>query len=252
MAQLLLAEYKDNTLCLTLNRPKQRNALSYTLLEELHQALSSEIQAGCRAVIISGHNRCFSAGADLNELNGTIKDMEMDISISRVIDDIHNLSMPVVALIEGACIGGAVDIALACDVRVATDNAYFQVPATRLGLLYNPDSIARMSKLFPRDTLTRLLVSGERFDVADAVKAGLVTHLIERQNTATKAAKSARQAGAGAGQAVASTRALLEALYNDQYDPVYWHAVRKDILASPERREAIARAKKKNFFKESG
>ena len=170
MAQLLLAEYKDNTLCLTLNRPKQRNALSYALLEELHQALRSGIQTRCRAVIICGNNHCFSAGADLNDLTGTIRDMEMDISISRVIDDIHNLSIPVIALIEGVCVGGAVDIALACDVRIATDNAYFQVPATRLGLLYNPDSVARMSKLFSHETLTRLLVSGERFDAADAIK----------------------------------------------------------------------------------
>ena len=245
MAQLLLAEYKDNTLCLTLNRPKQRNALSYALLEELHQALSSGIQTRCRAVIICGNNHCFSAGADLNDLTGTIRDMEMDISISRVIDDIHNLSIPVIALIEGVCVGGAVDIALACDVRIATDNAYFQVPATRLGLLYNPDSVARMSKLFSHETLTRLLVSGERFDAADAIKAGLVTHLVERQNTGAKAAKFPQQTGVDTGQATASTKALLEALYHDQYDPVYWRAVRRDILASPERREAIARTKKK-------
>ena len=245
MAQLLLAEYADNTLCLTLNRPKQRNALSYALLEELHQALSSEIQSRCRAVIICANDHCFSAGAELNELTGTIKDMEMDISISRVIDDIHRLSMPVVALIEGACVGGAVDIALACNVRVATGNAFFQIPATRLGLLYNPDSVARLSKLFPHETLTRLLVSGERFDAADAIKAGLVTHLVEQHNTGAKAAKFPQQTGTGTGQASASTRALLDVLYHDQYDPVYWRAVRRDILASPERRDAIARAKKK-------
>ena len=245
MAQLLLAEYADNTLCLTLNRPKQRNALSYALLEELHQALSSEIQSRCRAVIICANDHCFSAGADLNELTGTIKDMEMDISISRVIDDIHRLSMPVVALIEGACVGGAVDIALACNVRVATGNAFFQVPATRLGLLYNPDSVARMSKLFPHETLTRLLVSGERFDAADAIKAGLVTHLVERQDTGTNAVIFPRQTGTDTGQATAGTRALLDDLYHDRYDPVYWRAVRRDILTSPERRDAIARAKKK-------
>ena len=153
--------------------------------------------------------------------------------------------MPVVALIEGACIGGAVDIALACNVRVATGNAYFQIPATRLGLLYNPDSVARLSKLFPHETLTRLLVSGECFDAADAIKAGLVTHLVERHNTGTVAVKIPRQTGTDTGQASASTRALLEALYHDQYDPVYWRAVRRDILTSPERRDAIARAKKK-------
>ena len=247
MAQLLLAEYGDNTLCLTLNRTKQRNALSYALLEELHQALSSKMQSRCRAVIICGNNHCFSAGADLNELTGTIKDIEMDISISRVIDDIHRLSLPVVALIEGACIGGAVDIALACNVRVATGNTYFQVPATRLGLLYNPDSVARMSKLFSHDTLTRLLVSGERFDAEGAIKAGLVTHLVEGQDTGTTTVKFPQQTGTDTGQASAGTRALLDDLYHDRYDPVYWNAVRRDILGSPERRDAIARVKQKKY-----
>ena len=241
MTQLLLADYEDNTLCLTLNRPKQRNALSYSLLEDLHQALSGEMEGGCRAVIITGNCHCFSAGADLNDLTGTDRDMEMDISIGQVIDDIHNLSMTTVALVEGACIGGAVDIALACDVRVAGNNAYFQVPATRLGLLYNPEAIARMSRIFSHDTLTRLFVAGERFSTADAIQAGLVTHVIGRQSAGIKPAS---KPDTEAGRAITETRNMLDALYNDGYDPVHWRAVYKDILASPERRKAITRARK--------
>ena len=244
MAQLL-AEYGDNSLCLTLHRPEQRNALSYSLLEELHRALSSEMKTGCRAVIISGSHNCFSAGADLNELTGTAMDEEMDAAINRVTDDILRLSMTTVASIEGACIGGAVDIAMACEVRVASHNAYFQVPAARLGLLYNPDSVARMSKLFSHDTLTRLFVSGENFTAADAVKAGLVTHLVKQQAGSIKTVKPARNPVADSGRAVISTRSLLDTLYNDRYDPTYWRAVYKDILASPERREAVTRARRK-------
>ena len=248
MAQLL-AEYEDNTLCLTLNRPSLRNALSYSLLEDLHQVLSGEIKSGCHAVIITGNGHCFSAGADLNDLTGTARDMEMDMSISRVIDDIHNLSMTTVALVEGACIGGAVDIALACDVRVAGDNAYFQVPATRLGLLYNPEAVARMSRIFPRDTLTRLFVAGERFSTADAIQTGLVTHVTGRQSTGIKpAAKPDTEAG----RAISETRDLLDALYNDGYDPLHWRAVYKDILASPERRKAITRAREKSVSSRTG
>ena len=244
MAQLL-AEYRDNTLCLTLNRPEQRNALSYSLLEELHEALSARITAGCRAVIISGDCRCFSAGADLNEITGTADDMKMDTAISRVIEDIQRLSITTVATIEGACIGGAVDIALACEVRVASGNAYFQVPAVRLGLLYNPDSIARMSKLFPHDTLTRLFAYGENFTAADALNTGLATHLVEQQVGGIITAQAARNQVAGTSRAVTSTRSLIDTLYNDRYDPNYWNAVYKDILASPERREAVTRARRK-------
>ena len=248
MAQLL-AEYEDNTLCLTLNRPSLRNALSYSLLEDLHQVLNGAIKSGCHAVIITGKGRCFSAGADLNDLTGTVRDMEMDISISRVIDDIHNLSTTTVALIEGACIGGAVDIALACDVRVAGNNAYFQVPATRLGLLYNPEAVARMSRIFPRDTLTRLFVAGERFSTADAIQAGLATHVTGRQSTGIK---PAMKPDTEAGRAISETRDLLDALYHDGYDPLHWRAVYKDILASPERRKAITRAREKSVPGQTG
>ena len=241
----LLAEYRDNTLCLTLNRPEQRNALSHSLLEELQRASKTGIKTGCRAVIICGNHHCFSAGADLNELTGTVEDMEMDVSISKVIDNIHNLSMTTVALIEGACIGGAVDIALACDVRIATRNTYLQVPATRLGLLYNPASVARMSKSFSRDTLTRLLVSGEKFNAAEAMKTGLATHSAGPIGSGIKTAAAERkQDAAGSRQAINHTSDLLEALYGGYYDPVYWNTVYKGTLASPERLEAIARARK--------
>ena len=244
MAQLL-AEYRDNTLCLTLNRPKQKNALSYSLLEELHQALNTRTKADCRAVIISGNRGCFSSGADLNELTGTIKDMEMDNAIGRVIEDIHRLSMTTIALIQGACIGGAMDIALACNVRVVYGDACFQVPAAGLGLLYNPASVARMSKSFSHETLARLFVSGEGFAVADAIKAGLATHLVELQAGEIKSAKPARRPGVDVNRAVGETRDLLDALYNGRYDPAYWLAVYKEILTSPERRKAITRAMRK-------
>lgn len=243
MAQLLV-EYSDNTLCLTLNRPKQRNALSYSLLEDLHQALSGEMEGRCRAVIITGSQHCFSAGADLNDLTGTVRDMEMDISIGRVIDDIHNLSTITVALIEGACIGAAVDITLTCDVRIAGNNAYLQVPATRLGLLYNPEAVARMSRIFSHDTLTRLFVAGERFSTADAIQAGLVTHVVGRQSAGIKPAS---KPDTETGRAIRETRDLLDALYNDGYDPMHWRAVYKDILAAPERRKAITRAREKSM-----
>ena len=245
MARQLLADYRGNTLCLTLNRPGQRNALSYSLLEELRQALSDRMKAGCRAVIISGNRDSFSAGADLNELTGTVEDMEMDISIGGVIDELHRLSITSVACVEAACIGGALDIALACDVRVASAEAFFQVPATRLGLLYNPQSIARMSKSFSRATLTRLFVSGERFDAAAAMKTGLITHLIEPHGTGAATAKPDRKPDACSRQAINHTRDLLAALYGGYYDPEYWNALYKDILASPERRKAVMRAKSK-------
>ena len=243
MSEILLSETVNNTLCLNLNRPQQKNALSYELLNHLDKALNDATTEHYHAIIISSSSSCFSAGADLTDLTGTIDDIEIDISISKVGDAIRDSKIPVIANIEGACVGAAVDIALACHYRVGTAQAWFQIPATRLGLLYNPDAIERMSQHFPQPVLQRLLAEGERFNALAAYDAGLLTQLpghdeIVEQSSAKESAKSVNVEFA-----VSSTNALLDDLYKGQYDAKHWQQVRKDILSSPDRLDTITRAK---------
>ena len=139
-----------------LNRPERRNALSLTLLARLSDALSSEIRGDTSAVIVSGVDGSFSAGADLTDLTGTLQDLGMDDAIEEVTLKIRDLPVPVIAAIDGPCLGGAFDLALSCDHRIASRDAFFQVPATRLGLLYNPRSIVRMRQLLGRDATVKL------------------------------------------------------------------------------------------------
>jgi enoyl-CoA hydratase len=229
---------------LFLNRPERRNALSLALLEKLGAALATEVREDTVAVIIGGVDGSFSAGADLAELSGTPADLAIDEAIEAVTGKILELPVPVIAAIDGPCLGGAVDLALSCDQRIASVNAIFQVPAARLGLLYNPRSIVRMQRRLGRDTLFRLLVLGERLDAAAALRAGIVSQVVEGASHA--AAEALAQGAIGnVRPAMAATKRLLNAIDASAYDPSEWEAVRREMLSSPERRAAVTAEKKR-------
>jgi len=143
---------------LFLNRPERRNALSLALLAKLSEALSDEVREDTTAVIISG-----------------AEDLAMDDAIEEVTRKIQELPVPVIAAIDGPCMGGAFDLALSCDHRIASQDAFFHVPAARLGLLYNPRAIVRMRQRLGRDGVFRVLVLGERIDADEARLAGITT-----------------------------------------------------------------------------
>jgi enoyl-CoA hydratase len=247
MNESIQVTYREGVVSFYLNRPERRNALSLALLARLSDALSSEIRDDTSAVIVSGVDGNFSAGADLADLTGTLEDLGMDDAIEEVTRKIRNLPVPVIAAIDGPCLGGAFDLALSCDHRIASRDAFFQVPASRLGLLYNPRSIVRMRQLIGRDAVFRLLVLGERLDAIAARRAGIVSAVVE--GASYKAALKIAQAATGNfASAVAATKRLLNAIDGIDYDPGEWEKQRRALLSSPERRAAVASEKKRRGY----
>ena len=234
---------QDQVLCLLLNRPERKNALSSALLDALSTALDTAVGDAATAVVLSGAGGCFSAGADLNELTGTIEDLKVDAAIERVTSKIRQLPIPVIAAIDGACLGGAVDIALSCDLRIAADDAFFQLPATRLGLLYNPRSIQRLYRSLGRDALFQLLVLGQRFDAHEAHRSGLVSTVVKAGASVDAAMEIAQQTASNQPGAVAASKDILNALDGQDFDPNDWQDLRRQLLSSEERYQAVARAK---------
>ncbi len=245
MAELIRSQQHGKVLSLILNRPAQKNALSIKLLREFCEALSNELADDTAAVIVSGTGGCFSAGADLSDLKGTVEDLAVDDAIAELVQAIRNTPVPVIAAIDGPCLGAAVDLCLACDLRVASADAYFQIPATRLGLLYNPAAVSRIANVAPPDTLFRLLVLGEKFEAEEAYRAGLLSYAVSVGVSREAAIAIAQATSANVPVAVAASKGLLNALQNGEYDPDYWNEVRKNILDSPERRAAVGNAKKR-------
>jgi enoyl-CoA hydratase/carnithine racemase len=244
MSEPIRVDHQAGIVSLFLNRPERRNALSLALLARLSEALSSEIREDTAAVIISGSDECFSAGADLADLMGTIDDLRMDDAIEQVTRKITDLPLPVIAAIDGPCMGGSFDLAISCDHRIASKSAFFQVPAAQLGLLYSPRAIVRMRHRIGRDGVFRLLVLGERLDAIAARRAGIVSHVVE--GTSYDAAVRIAQACSGnIRAAVAATKQLLNAIEGTEYDPEEWEERRRHLLSSAERRMAVSKEKKR-------
>ncbi len=199
------------------------------------------------AVIISGVGGYFSAGGDLADLTGTPEDLAMDDAIEEVTRKIQELPVPVIAAIDGPCMGGAFDLALSCDHRIASQDAFFHVPAARLGLLYNPRAIVRMRQRLGRDGVFRVLVLGERIDADEARLAGIVSHVVEgaSHDAALKIAQAAR---GNIRSAVGATKQLLNAIDGMDYDPGEWEERRREMMSSPERRTAVIKEKKRRGY----
>jgi enoyl-CoA hydratase/carnithine racemase len=233
----------DGIIELVLDNPGRKNALSYTLLDDLNSKLASAVADEARAVILVGAGDVFSAGADFADLTGTIDDIAIDDAIEKAVIQIHRMPAPVFAAVEGPCMGGAVDIALACDFLVASETAFFEVPAVRLGLLYNPEAVSRWHARLSGQALRRILLLGERFTAAEARQAGIVSHIVSQGGALNNARELAGLAAKGSRAAVAATKGMLTELEAGGTELARWDQVRREILASPERRELVFGAK---------
>lgn len=233
-----------------LNAPERMNALSKAVLTDLGAALA-EIDESVVGVVISGSGDAFSAGADFGDLTGTSADIAYDDRVAAVTKRIRELPVVVIAALEGPCIGAGADLALSCDLRVAGVGSYLMVPAVRLGILYNPETVDRLRRAYPRDVIRRLLLLAGRFDSDDALRAGLVSLVVPRGEAVKRALDLYDGTTTDHLAAVAATKALLNVQEVGEYDSLVWDERRRSLLDSPERRAAVTRAKRTHTEKES-
>ena len=245
MSGFVLIEIEDGVCTIILNKPGKKNALSLELLADLEHNLEKlQNNEDLRAVILQGADGSFSVGADLADVTGTPADQEIDDQIERVNKLMQSLPVPCLAAIEGPCVGGAVTVALACDALVASENSYFEIPATRLGLLYNPGSVAQLHARLGSATLTRLLLFGERLNAQTALQSGMVNWIVPNGSAYEKALEIISKV-ANSTKAVAATKSLILALEHGQQNLSDWNKIRNEILGSAERKGAVEKAKKR-------
>ncbi|MCH7695859.1 MAG: enoyl-CoA hydratase/isomerase family protein [Proteobacteria bacterium] len=229
---------------ITMNVPERRNALSIVMLNELKDAFSSTDNS-TRVIVLSAAGSIFCAGGDLQELGrGEESDLQMDVAIGEVIEEIRNLPVPVIAAVEGACIGAGVDLLLACDLRVVAEDAYLEIPAVRLGLLYNPAGINRMHQRIGSTAVTRLLLLGDRVAARDAYHLGIISHLTSSGTSRTLAMTLASELCKGNAAAIDATKAYLRALENGNVNVQAWERTRRQLLGLKDRLKAVEERRK--------
>jgi enoyl-CoA hydratase len=162
----------------TLNRPEKRNALSRAVVAELGHAFAAIARdSGIRGAIVTGAGgRAFAAGADIGELAGLspIEMREYALSGQRVLRAIETLGKPTVAAIDGYALGGGLELAMACTVRFASENAQLGLPEVKLGLTPGYGGTQRLPRLVGRGRALEMLLSGEPVAAVEAYRMGLV------------------------------------------------------------------------------
>ena len=183
---VLLTDEKDGVLTLTLNRPKVMNSFSFELLRALKAQIDAiRFRPEIRVVIITGSGeKAFCAGADLKE-RATLTPLQVKefiFTIRDLFSSIENLNKPVIAAVNGVALGGGTELALACDIRLASATASMGLTETRLAIIPGAGGTQRLPRLIGRGKAKELIFTGRRVPAEEALAIGLVNQVCEPDN----------------------------------------------------------------------
>ncbi|MCR4710726.1 MAG: enoyl-CoA hydratase/isomerase family protein [Clostridia bacterium] len=177
----LLYEVKDGILYLTLNRPEMRNALTPEMWRDISAAVNeAEKDALVRVVILSSvGGKALASGADIRELHDRHYLIQMDGTATKALKALEDLPKPVICAINGYALGGGCELAMACDIRIATKRSKFGQPETGLGLIPGAGGTQRLSRLIGLGKAKELILTGRIIGAEEAEKLGLVNEVTE-------------------------------------------------------------------------
>lgn len=179
-----------------LNRPARRNAISLLMMSEIVAALNeAECDPAVRTVIVTGGTQYFSAGADLNEaleVRSVPAAMDFLGNLHRLNNRIETLDKPVIAAIEGFCMTGGLELALACDLRVAGEGSSFAITSARIGTVAGAGGTQRLPRIVGKANALEMLFAAEPIGCAEAYRIGLINRCTDRGGALTEALAMAR------------------------------------------------------------
>jgi enoyl-CoA hydratase len=163
----------------TLNRPQQMNALSYGLVKELALAMESLDQdPEIRAIVVTGGEKVFAAGADIKEMADAGPGDEVLQGRLAFRDRINKITKPVIAAVSGFALGGGCELAMSCDIIIASETARFGQPEVNLGTIPGSGGTQRLTKAVGKYKAMELVLSGEAISASEAERLGLVNKVV--------------------------------------------------------------------------
>ncbi len=221
-SQFVLTEIlENNTLLITINRPDKLNALNKKTIDDLHEVLvEAEQNKDVRSIIIKGAGeKAFVAGADIVEFsNYTVEEGKQMSSQGhfKVFNFLENYSKPTIAAISGFALGGGLELALACHIRVATDNSKLGFPEVSLGLIPGYGGTQRLAHLVGKGKAFEMILTGEMIDAQEACKWGLVNYIVPQTELLNKCLSITKKISSKSPTAIASAIRTINAGYNPQ------------------------------------
>jgi enoyl-CoA hydratase len=189
--QNLRVESRDGVAVVTIDRPEKLNALNDRTMEELDAAFAAiGADPQTRGVVLTGAGeKAFVAGADIAELatQSPVDGKERSLRGQRVLDRIERLGKPVIAAVNGFALGGGCELAMACHVRIASENAKLGTPEVKLGLMCGYAGTQRLPRLVGKGRALEMLLTGEMVDAQEALRIGLVNRVVPREKLLAEA-----------------------------------------------------------------
>src|SRR6266566_7084512 len=194
MSDLVLLEREPPIATVLLNRPDRLNALSDELMDELVERLRElDGDDEVRCIVLGGSERAFAAGADIGELASS---SAIELYYARRVerwDAIRSLWKPLVAAVSGHCLGGGCELAMSCDLIIASETARFGQPETSLGIIPGAGGTQRLTRAVGKATAMDVILSGRLLSADEALAAGLVARVVVREAWLEEAKRVARE-----------------------------------------------------------
>ena len=183
-AELIKVWIADQIAVVTLNRPKQRNAMTYDMWRAMPVIFGAlERNPDVRVVILTGAGADFCAGADIAEFSKVRDDVAQatayEVAVDACCDAIHGIGKPTIAVVRGYCLGGGAHLAMSCDFRYAAAESAFGIPAARLSIIYGVRGTRKLLSLVGLPMAKKILYGAQRFDAPEALRIGFIDHVAQ-------------------------------------------------------------------------
>ena len=190
----ILVDVQGNAAIITINRPKQLNALNKHTIEEINHALSSLLEnKGVRGIIITGSgDKAFVAGADIKEFAHFSKEEGKELARSgqeKLFDFIEHYPKPIIAAVNGFALGGGLELAMACHMRIASENARMGLPEVSLGVIPGYGGTQRLPQLIGKGKAIELITTAKMIDAKEALQYKLVNYVVNLDELLQKASE---------------------------------------------------------------
>ena len=212
---VLSIETVDGVRILTVDRPEKRNALNQAVRTAASKALAeAEADPAVRVVVFTGAgDQAFVAGADVSEFAGRTPIEQRESMRAGLFDDIWNFPKPTIAMINGYCLGGGCELALACDLRIGADSAKLGQPEVRLGIIPGGGATQRLPRLVGYGKALQLVLTGEIVDAVSAYEIGLLDEIVPAVELRERTLEIARSMAEKSPVTLALAKRALRAAY---------------------------------------
>ncbi|MCP4428855.1 MAG: enoyl-CoA hydratase/isomerase family protein [Chloroflexi bacterium] len=219
---LVSVEQHDTIFEIILNRPEKRNAINMDLFTEFDTAVTQANRIPTlRAVLIRGEGKAFSAGIDVTALlqlaerygpHWQTRMRRITNDFQAILTRLERLELPTIALLHGYCLGLALELALACDIRIAAEGTKLGLPETLLGIIPDVGGTTRLTRLVGPARAKELIFTGRQFDAADAERWGIVNYVVPADELMSKGEALAAEISKAAPLAVGMAKRVIDGL----------------------------------------